>query len=136
MAARQLWRSLRTLVAIVVNALALATFQLAAHRLGFLDMRAHRAARWKVLPVMWFLGCLLPSMTSLYRLRVAVVIRNRGGRGRALGLAGAARRPLYISAVLAFTPLAIFGALFLYLPLLPTEGSDGLHLDWRLPSTT
>lgn len=119
MAARRLWRSVRTPVAIAVNALALTTFALIIYWVGLLDLHAHRAVAWKVLPVMWFLGCLFLSVAAVYRLRVAAAIRDRGARGRALGVASTARGMLYVSGVLALAPIAVLAALYLYLWLLP-----------------
>ncbi|HEY6797832.1 MAG TPA: hypothetical protein VI248_24415 [Kineosporiaceae bacterium] len=114
--ARQVWRAVRTPIAIGVNGLGLALFVVVVERMGFLDLHVHRAAGWKIMPGMWLLGCLLLSTAAVFHLRKAVVIKNRGDHGIALGLARTARTLFYMSAIVAVMPV-VFLAVIVLLPI-------------------
>jgi len=119
---RRRWRRARTPLAVVANVAAFVAYAVVVQRIGFFDLRAHRALQYKVIPVVWPVPCLLVSGAGVHRLRVARLAGRQGRPGQAVGLASTGRDLLHVSTAMFLTPVVLIGALILYLLMLPING--------------
>ena len=87
-------------------------------RMTFFDLHLHRHPVFKALPWLWLLGWTALTVAAVSCLRRSRIARDRGGAGKALGLAGTARTLFHVSAAMALAPTVFLGAVALLGPML------------------